>query len=124
MAQQLPQSPEIHSPAECSKQLLPIRDTLELLSGKWKIIIIMALLQSKSLRFKELQRELGTITGKVLSKELKDLEENGIVTRTVKDTSPITVEYALTDYGATLKNAIIPLHEWGMAHRRRMMGQD
>lgn len=110
-----------HDIAQCSKQLLPIRDALDLLSGKWKIIIIMALLQGGRTRFKELQRQVGSVTGKVLSKELKELEQNGIITRTVRDTSPITVEYELTAYGATLKDAMIALHTWGSQHRKKMM---
>ncbi|CAN5414927.1 hypothetical protein BH09BAC1_BH09BAC1_09080 [soil metagenome] len=110
-----------HNKAQCSKHLLPIRDTLELLSGKWKIMIIMSLIQNDKLRFKELQRELSPVTGKVLSKELKELEQNGIITRTVFDTAPITVEYALTPYGRTLKSAIIALHTWGSEHRKKMM---
>ncbi len=118
----LPQEPP-HDIAQCSKQLLPIRDTLDMLSGKWKIIIIMALLQNGKTRFKELQRLLGSVTGKVLSKELKELEQNGILIRTVRDTSPITVEYELTPYGATLKDAMIALHTWGTEHRRKMMGK-
>jgi DNA-binding HxlR family transcriptional regulator len=106
---------------ECSVQLLPIQDALEVIGGKWKIFIIMVLIQGGKRRFKELQRELPGITGKVLSKELKDLEQHEIVTRTVFDTSPITVEYELTPYGHTLKQAIFALHQWGSSHRKRIM---
>ncbi len=108
---------------ECAQHLLPIKDTLEVLSGKWKIIIIMALLHGNKRRFKELQRELPGITGKVLSKELKDLEQNNILTRSVYDTAPITVEYQLTAYGYTLRDALFALHKWGSEHRRVIMGK-
>lgn len=115
--------PKPASAKECSAHLLPIQDALDVLGGKWKIFIIMVLLQGGKRRFKELQRELPGITGKVLSKELKDLEQNEIITRKVFDTSPITVEYELTPYGHTLKNAIFALYKWGSAHRKKIMSK-
>lgn len=123
MGQQCPNSSKDNSFKACSQHLLPIKDTLDVLGGKWKIIIIMALLHGGKRRFKELQRELPGITGKVLSKELKDLEQNGIVSRQMFDTAPITVEYELTAYGHTLKQAIFALHQWGAEHRKVVMGK-
>lgn len=119
--EQCANAPKPQSAKECSGHLLPIQDALEVLGGKWKIFIIVVLLQGGKRRFKELQRELPGITGKVLSKELKDLEQHGIITRKVFDTSPITVEYELTPYGHTLKKAILALHQWGSAHRKKIM---
>lgn len=105
---------------ECSSRILAIRDALDILSGKWKIPIIGVLGFGK-LRFKELQREIQGVTGKMLSKELRELELNKLITRTVKDTKPVTVEYELTEYGQTLEKVISELHSWGLQHRQTIM---
>lgn len=81
----------------------------------------MALMCVGPLRFKQLQRELPSISGKVLSSELKELEANEIVERKIYDTYPITVEYSLTPYGKTLEPVVSALREWGLTHRKRMM---
>lgn len=125
MTQQQPekeacQMPDAQEFSECTKHLLPVKDTLDVLSGKWKLVIIMALLYGGTMRFKKLQKTLPKITGKVLSKELKEMEMNKLLTRTVHDTSPITVEYALTDYGKTLEKVVMALREWGLSHRRKI----
>ena len=112
----------IHNISDCTKHLLPIRDALDILSGKWKLTIIVALLFGKK-RFKEIQREITGITSKMLSKELKDLEINELVTRTVYNTTPVTVEYELTEHGQTLKTLIMDLREWGMIHRKKIIGK-
>ncbi len=105
---------------ECSKQLLAINDALDLLRGKWKIQVIGALTFGKK-RFKEVQREIPGITAKMLSKELKDLEINELVLRTVYNTSPVSVEYELTEYGQTLEKVIEELRVWGVKHRKRII---
>jgi DNA-binding HxlR family transcriptional regulator len=113
----------VRNPKECSIRIMAIRDALDILSGKWKIPIIGVLGFGK-MRFKELQREVNGITGKMLSKELRDLEINKLVTRTVLDTKPVTVEYELTDYGLTLGKVIAELHNWGLQHRHTMMKEE
>ena len=80
-----------HDPKECTGRLLPVRDALDILNGKWKIPIIVALMFG-SKRFKLLHRNIEGITAKMLSKELKDLELNQLVTRTVYDSTPVAVE--------------------------------
>lgn len=111
------------SHSECSKKLQPVKDALYILSGKWKLQIIIAL-KFNNQRFKELQREVTGITAKMLSKELKELEQNELVTRTVYDTIPVTVEYELTEYSKTLDPIIMTLGDWGTKHRKRLMGQN
>ena len=106
--------------SECTQYVLPVRDTLDLLSGKWKLPIIGALMFGKR-RFKEMERDIPHITARMLSKELKELEENELVTRTVYNTMPVSVEYELTEYGHTLKNVFKALQEWGTEHRKRIM---
>jgi len=120
----LPDStPAFRNPKECSTRILAIRDALDILSGKWKIPIIGVLGFGK-MRFKELQREIQGITGKMLAKELRDLELNRLVTRTVIDTKPISVEYELSEYGHTLGKVIAELHNWGLQHRHTIMNED
>ena len=104
---------------ECTRALAAIRDTLYVLGGKWKLPIISALIE-RPLRFKELQKTLEEITPKILSKELKELELNEFVTRTVYATSPVTVEYELTAYSHTLEKVLLELRDWGFQHRKRL----
>lgn len=108
---------------ECPKRLKAIRDALEVINGKWKIPIITTLMFGKR-RFKELLREIEGITPKMLSKELKELEMSHLVKRTVFDTSPVTVEYAITAFGMTLGNILEALHDWGAALRNHVIFQD
>ena len=108
---------------QCTKHLLPVKDVLELTAGKWRLHIIMALMCVGNMRFKELQRHLPGISGKVLSKDLKDLEENKLLKRLVYDTYPITVEYGLTDHGKTLGPVVNALREWGLSHRDKIIKQ-
>lgn len=108
--------------SDISKKLLPIMDTMELLSGRWKIIIMTTLYLGGKMRFNEIRRSIPRITGRVLSKDLKFLEEHGIVSRMVKDTSPITVEYELTNYGLTLDGVFRELTIWGIKHRQKIIG--
>jgi DNA-binding HxlR family transcriptional regulator len=110
----------MHDIEVCKKQFLPIRDTLDLVGGKWKLLITHALADGP-LRFKELQREVEGITARVLSKELKELELNELITREVYATAPVTVEYNLTEYGKTLKPVVLALHSWGSKHRERII---
>lgn len=112
--------PEHFSSEQCTKMLLPVKDALDILSGKWKLPIIISLTFGKK-RFKQIQREIPGITPKMLSKELKELEMNELATRHVYDTAPVTVEYELTTYGRTLKPLIDELYEWGTKHRKRII---
>lgn len=109
-----------HDKEACKKSYLPIRDTLDIVGGKWKLPITHALTDGP-LRFKELQREIGAVTARMLSKELKDLEMNELVKREVYATAPVTVEYSLTEYGKTLKPVILALYTWGNRHRERIL---
>ena len=109
--------------SEISQKLLPVMDTMELLSGRWKVIIMTALYVGGTMRFNELKNNIPRITGRALSIDLKFLEENEIVSRTLKDTAPITVEYELTDYGRSLDPVFQALTKWGTDHRKRIMGK-
>lgn len=114
--------PEIKPIKECSQTILAIHDVMDILNGKWKISII-ACLCYKKMRYSELLREVKGISGRMLSRELKELEINQLITRNVLDTHPVTVEYEITEYGSTLKNLTKTIAEWGMKHRRRIIGK-
>lgn len=104
----------------CKKLILGIRDVQDMMSGKWKFVIIAALFYSGKMRFMDLKRHINTIAPKVLSKELKDLEMNHIVKRTVCDTKPITVEYELTELGKSFNNIIESMGIWGVKYRESL----
>lgn len=97
--------------------VLAVQDTLNVFQGKWKMPIIGTLLFGKK-RFKEIEREISKITPRMLSQELKDLEANGIISRSVYNTTPVTVEYELTDSGKQLNGVLEAMIEWGLQHRQ------
>jgi len=105
-------------------KLLPVMDTMEILSGRWKVVIMTTLYLGGTMRFNEIRRMLPDITGRMLSKDLKFLEENEIVERKIVLTkSPIAVEYSLTDYGMTLDPVFKAINDWGLQHRDRVMNK-
>ena len=107
---------ELPTKQECLASINAIRDALFVLNGKWKLPLIFSLLE-RSKRFNEIQQSVKGITPKILSKELKDLEQNGFVTRNVYPTTPVTVIYEITAYSATLKSVLNELKQWGTQHR-------
>ncbi len=113
---------DINDHKACGEFIIPIRDTLDILSGKWKLPILGALRFGKK-RFKEIEREIPNITARMLSKELKELEMNELITRTVYATIPVTVEYEVTPYGKTLDSVLQSMKDWGVQHRKRIMGK-
>jgi DNA-binding HxlR family transcriptional regulator len=108
-----------HTVESCSKSRLAIRDTLDLVGGKWKLILITVLRSSKK-GFNELSREAG-ISPRILSKELQELEINGLVSREVCNTKPVTVQYELTDYSQTLDEVLSAMEKWGQLHRKKII---
>jgi DNA-binding HxlR family transcriptional regulator len=104
----------------CTKAIIPVRDALDILSGKWKLPIIIAL-SFGNRRFSELAKQIPGITDKMLSKELRELEMNELVKRTVYDAVPVVVEYSMTAYGKTLEKLIDELQAWGVLHRKRIL---
>ena len=111
-----------HNQADCLKIMLPIRDTLDVISGKWKLMIIISIKHGNS-RFREIERSIPKITSKVLAKELKDLEEHDLIKRTVYDDYPVTIEYTITEYSNTLENVIKEMMLWGINHRKKTIGK-
>jgi len=111
---------EIYTPTECKKFILPVRDVIDIIGGKWRLPIIIAL-SFKIHRFKELERQIEGITPRMLSKELKELEINGLVNREVFNTISVSVQYSLTDYGKSLDKVIETMRDWGLAHRSKVI---
>ncbi|MFA0964474.1 winged helix-turn-helix transcriptional regulator [Roseivirga sp. BDSF3-8] len=106
---------------KCPRQfVLAINDTLNVISGKWKLPIIASLLYEKN-RFKDIQANIDKITPRMLSKELKELELNGVVKRMVHDTTPILIEYELTESGRQIVSVLDSMVEWGLAHRQQAL---
>lgn len=99
------------------KSRLAIRDTLDVVGGKWKLVLI-SILRSGRKGFNELSREAG-ISPRILSKELQELEMNGLVTRNVCNTKPVSVQYEITEYSETLCEVLQALEKWGERHRKR-----
>lgn len=110
---------DVHSPAQCSARLRNVGDALYVIGGKWKLRIIIAL-SDGHMRFNELQRILDGISAKVLSNELKDLEINGFVKRSVNIGTPVMVTYEPTGYTASLKEVLQALGNWGEQHREKL----
>lgn len=111
----------VNDTSVCQVRIQAISDTMSVLSGKWKFHIIGTLIEGNKLGFMDLLREVNGIGTKMLSKELQDLEMNQLVSRTVMNTKPITVEYALTEYGKTLSPLIDELAKWGVGYRQSII---
>ncbi len=102
----------------CSGEfVLALNDTMNVLNGKWKLPIIGYLLFGKK-RYRDMERDIENITPRMLSKELKELELNGIVKRMVHNTIPVKVEYELTESGMRLRDVLDAMIDWGLEHRK------
>jgi len=99
-----------------------VQDTLYVISGKWKLPILMTMYDGQS-RFRQIQRNIPKITTRVLSKELKDLEANKLIVRTVYNSSPVSIEYTLTPYSYTIKPVVDEMVNWGENHRKKIAGK-
>lgn len=95
----------------------PVETALDVLAGKWKILILWYLRAEKK-RFSELQKMLPRTTQKMLIQKLRELEEDGIILRVVYPVVPPKVEYSLTEYGETLKPILKQLYLWGEIHKK------
>lgn len=96
----------------------PVETTLTLISDKWKILIIRDLLPGTK-RFGELRRSVGNVSQKVLTAQLRQMEESGLVTRTVYAEVPPRVEYTLTELGYSLKPVIDAMWNWGEEYKAK-----
>ena len=106
-----------------SKTNCPIEAALTVIGGLWKPLILFALLDEKR-RFGELSRMVPGATQRMLTLQLRELEADGIITRTVYAEVPPRVDYQLTDAGRTLEPLLRSLHEWGFEHLKRRTNRD
>jgi DNA-binding HxlR family transcriptional regulator len=108
------------SHGSCHQVHSAVQDTLYVVNGKWKLVILSILVLQGTKRFGELSRESG-ISPRILSKELHEMEMNKLVSRKVCDTRPVTVEYSSTPYAQTLTEVIESMIRWGQNHRKKIM---
>lgn len=94
---------------------------MDIVVGKWKWIVLLHLVHGGTKRFSELKNLIPEITQKVLTAQLRELEEHDIIHRHVYPEVPPRVEYSMTDHGMTLKPILEMMHEWGATHSEHMM---
>ena len=106
--------------AEAVKELpaCPVETTLTMISDKWKVLILRDLLPGTK-RFGELKKAIGHVSQKVLTAQLREMEQNGLLTRKVYPEVPPKVEYTLTDLGYSLKPILDAMRDWGDAYKAR-----
>ncbi|MCI9430798.1 MAG: helix-turn-helix transcriptional regulator [Oscillospiraceae bacterium] len=100
----------------------PVETTLTLISDKWKVLIIRDLLPGTK-RFGELKKSIGSVSQKVLTAQLRQMEESGLLTRTVYPEVPPRVEYTLTELGQSLRPVLDALKNWGEEYKAKMSGE-
>lgn len=96
----------------------PVETTLTLIGDKWKVLILRDLMDGPK-RFGELKRSVGNVSQKVLTAQLRAMEESGLLTRTVYPEVPPRVEYTLTELGSSLKPILDVMWDWGTAYKAR-----
>lgn len=96
----------------------PVETTLTLISDKWKVLILRDLLQGTK-RFGELKKSIGHVSQKVLTSQLRQMEDSGLLTRKIYAEVPPRVEYTLTDVGYSLKPIMDAMWAWGEEYKRR-----
>jgi len=102
-------------------ELCQVDDALDIIVGKWKPIILLHLLKNETMRFSDLKRSIPEITQKMLTKHLRELEDEHIIDRVVYPQVPPKVEYSITDYGRSLEPILVSMHEWGLNHQKHKM---
>jgi DNA-binding HxlR family transcriptional regulator len=98
----------------------PVEATLDVIGGKWKGVILFHLTHDGTHRFAELRRKIPGVSERMLTQQLRELEDDGIVHREVYPEVPPKVEYSLTDYGKTLRPITEVMCEWGQRHIKRL----
>ena len=107
----------LSNPRNPKDEVRALQDTIYVIGGKWKLPIINSICNGNT-RFKEIERSMPGITRRMLSRELKEMEANKIIKRTVKDTVPVTIAYSSTDYCYSFGDIILEMIKWGQDHRK------
>ncbi|WP_461791643.1 winged helix-turn-helix transcriptional regulator [Pedobacter sp.] len=109
---------------QCAQRLSATEDAIYVLGGRWTIRVMIATLGGHT-RFNDIQRSIKGISAKVLSNELKKLEENLLVKRTVfAESIPVIIEYMPTDYSRSLRDIITALSDWGAKHKSHITNKE
>lgn len=106
----------LSNPRNQQEEVQALQDTIYILGGKWKLPIINSLCNGNS-RFREIERSIPGITTRMLSRELKDMEANQLIKRTVDPDIPSMIAYSPTDYCRSFGDIILEMIKWGKAHR-------
>jgi DNA-binding HxlR family transcriptional regulator len=106
--------------ATSTKEFDALLDTIYVIGGKWKMPIIFSVCNGGPLRFSEIERGVIGITSRMLSRELREMEMNKLITRTVYPETPVRIEYEVTEYCKTLVPLIQTMIDWGMLHRQKI----
>jgi len=109
--------------SKCLETVKPVRDTLEVISGKWKLAIIISVGVGND-RFTDIQDSIPNITPKVLAKELKELEKHKLIRRIIIDGYPVKISYKNEPYADTLTPIIFAMKDWGLNHRDKIFNGD
>ncbi|MDO5678793.1 MAG: winged helix-turn-helix transcriptional regulator [Pelistega sp.] len=95
----------------------PVNTTLELIGGKWKVVILYQL-TIKTQRFNELRRLIPDVTQRMLTLQLREMEHDGLIHREVYPVVPPKVEYSLSEFGRTLLPVVQSMHDWGVSYEQ------
>lgn len=95
----------------------PVTATMQVLGGKWKAILINAIYHTSPARFGELKRSVKGITQSMLTQQLRELEDDGLISRKIYAEIPPRVEYTLTEFGLTLSPIMLSMAKWGEEYR-------
>ncbi|MDJ1479845.1 helix-turn-helix domain-containing protein [Cytophagaceae bacterium YF14B1] len=109
----------LSDPRNPKEEVQALQDTIYVIGGKWKLPIINSICNGNK-RFREIERSIPGITTRMLSRELREMEANLIIKRTVTDTIPVVVEYSPTEYCYTFGDIILEMIKWGKEHRERI----
>ena len=110
----------LSNPRNQKEEVQALQDTIYVIGGKWKLPIINSLCNGNK-RFRDIERSIPGITTRMLSRELKEMEANKLVKRTVTPNTPVMVEYTVTSYCRSLGDIILEMIKWGKQHRKKIM---
>lgn len=109
----------LDNPRNQRQEVQALQDTIYVIGGKWRLPIINSICNGNK-RFREIERSIPGITTRMLSRELKEMEANQLIQRTVIPSTPVVVEYTSTDYCHSFCDIILEMIKWGKQHRERI----
>jgi DNA-binding HxlR family transcriptional regulator len=109
----------LSNPRSQKEEVQALQDTMYVIGGKWRLLIINSICNGNR-RFREIERSIPGITTRMLSRELKDMEANHLIKRTVIPDTPVLVEYTATDYCHSFGGIILEMISWGKKHREKI----